>query len=191
MSLAADNQTQKDTQGFIIVPFTPKDDLWPLAEAWELAFSDPPNGPRYARDFVDQVLHHANYPNLHGYFARDQQTGVVLGVAYGYSNQPGQWWYDRVARALGQKLTSQFLANSYSLTELGVIPSARRRGVGLALVHTLLANQPHSCILLSTRSDNTKGLAFYHTTGWVTLLPTMSFGWNYPPYDILHYDLTT
>jgi ribosomal protein S18 acetylase RimI-like enzyme len=133
----------------------------------------------------DQLYRHSTLPDFCGFVARDAHSGAVLGLVYGYTNAPGQWWRDRVAEAAGMQRAWNILHDSYCLTELGVVPAGRRQGIAHSLVRELMAHQPHPRLLLSTRSDNHEGLAFYHATGWQTALPKMSFGFGYPPYDIL------
>ncbi len=172
---------------FNVAPFTVRENLDPIVTAWAAAFVEPPNGPRQAIELRHQLLRHSRYDGFRGFVARDRASGQVLGVIYGYSNAQGQWWRDQVARSMGPGRVA-LLDDSYCLTELGVIATARRLGVARALVATLLTSQPHPRALLSTRADNYDGLAFYRRTGWQVVLPTMSFGWNFPPYSILMHD---
>jgi ribosomal protein S18 acetylase RimI-like enzyme len=170
---------------FQIVPFTLHDDLAPIVAAWRDAFAEPPSGPRSARDLQDQLRWHATFVGFTGCIACEATTGRVQGIVYGFSNQPGQWWRDRVAVALGQSRTRELLDDSFCLMELGVIRAARRQGIAEALVAALLARQPHPQALLSMQSDNKGALAFYQATGWHTVAPQMSFGSGFAPYDIL------
>lgn len=174
---------------FAITPFSMRDELQPLLDAWASAFAAPPNGPRHEIELRDQLQRHSALPNFCGLIARSTETGAILGLTYGYSNAPGQWWRDRVAVALGPRHAGPVLHNTFCLTELGVVPAGRRQGIAEALVRELLARQPHPRALLSTRSDNTEGLAFYRVTGWRIIVPHMSFGWGFPPYDILECSL--
>ncbi len=185
MGIAADSLIQNDQRmPYVITPFTLDDDLQPIVAAWANAFADPPNGPRPAGELLRQLYRHMTYPRFAGLVARSPGTRQVLGLAYGYSNEPGQWWRDCVARALGPGAATM-LDDSFCLTELGVIIPARRHGIAEGLVDALASCQPHPRMLLSTRSDNDGGLRFYYATGWRTVLRAMSFGWNFPPYDIL------
>ena len=186
MSLGTHSTTQEEQpMPYMIMPFTMDDDLEPIVAAWVAAFVAPPNGPRSAGELQRQLARHFNFPRFVGLVARTPGNGQVLGLVYGYSNEDGQWWRDQVARALGEKTTRHVLDNSFCLTELGVVPAARRLGVAQALVNAIEQRQLHPNMLLSTRADNIEGLRFYHATGWHVLLPEMSFGWNFPPYAIL------
>ena len=186
MNLDTGNAAQEEHQmPYLIAPFTPYDDLAPIVMAWTSAFAAPPNGPRSQHELHNQLMRHMTFPRFVGLTARDAGSGRVLGLVYGYSNEIDQWWRDRVADALGRQATAQILSNSFCLTELGVIPAARRRGIAEALVNGIEQRQQHPTLLLSTRADNSEGLRFYHATGWQIVLPSMSFGWGFPPYAIL------
>ena len=169
---------------FTIHTFTVDDDLDPIISAWASAFAEPPNGPRPIGELQRQLFHYMVFPHFTGLIARENDS-TIIGMIFGYSNEAGQWWNDRVAQAMGPRQSAQLLDDSFCLMELGVVPAARRHGVGEALVATLGAQQPHPRMLLSTRSDNAPGQRFYGRTGWHTVLHEMSFGWNFPPYAIL------
>ena len=186
MGLATDHATQEEHRmPYVIMPFTPDDDIDPIVATWVAAFAAPPNGPRSAGELHRQLARHFTFPHFVGLVARAPGSSQVLGLVYGYSNEDGQWWRDQVARALGDKATKHLLDNSFCLTELGVVPAARRLGIAQALVNAIEQRQLHPNMVLSTRSDNEEGLRFYRATGWHVLLPEMSFGWNFPPYAIL------
>jgi ribosomal protein S18 acetylase RimI-like enzyme len=172
-----------------IAPFTLADDVTPIIAAWKDAFSDPPHGHRSVHDLAEQLAWHGTFPGFTGLAARDEATGVVLGMVYGFSNRPGQWWRDRVAAVIGPDQTRELLDDSFCLMELGVMRAARRQGIAQALVNELLARQTHPRVLLSMQSDNRTGLAFYRATGWTTLVAQMSFGMGYLPYDILLHEV--
>lgn len=170
---------------FDIMPFGRFDDVKHIVVAWTQSFAEPPNDIRQADALMQQLYGHFNFPDFHGFVARSRINMAVLGMIYGYSNMPGQWWYNTISCILDSHSKQQYLDNSYCLTELGVLPQARRMGIANALADRLIMSQPKPYVVLSTRSDNTKGLSFYRTTGWKVLYPSLSFGINYPPYDIL------
>lgn len=171
--------------GFIIEPFLLTSDLPPIVATWRDAFAQPPSGPRSVRELTEQLHWHGTFPGFTGLVARDEHHGSVMGMVYGFSNQPGQWWRDRVAEVIGRERTQTILTDSFCLMELGVHRAVRRQGVADALVTALLAQQPHPRGLLSMQSDNLSALAFYRATGWTTLIARMSFGIGFLPYDIL------
>jgi GNAT superfamily N-acetyltransferase len=187
MSNTASQDNMGAAQTFGIAPFTPQDDLRALVAAWKDAFADPPASYRSLGELTEQLRWHGTFPGFTGVAAYDARSGAVLGLTYGFSNRPGQWWRDRVAEAIGPEQTRTVLDHSFCLMELGVVRAARRRGVGRALVAALLTQQPHPCALLSMQTDNRGGRAFYLATGWTVLIERMSFGVGFLPYDILQH----
>jgi GNAT superfamily N-acetyltransferase len=187
MSHTASQGNAGAARAFDITPFTPQDDLRALVAAWKDAFSEPPASYRSLGELTDQLRWHGTFPGFIGVLARDLASGAVLGMTYGFSNRPGQWWRDRVATAIGPERTRMVLDDSFCLMELGVVRAARRRGVARALVAALLARQPHPRALLSMQSDNHGGQAFYLATGWTLVIERMSFGAGFLPYDIFQH----
>jgi GNAT superfamily N-acetyltransferase len=182
-------QTRKPMP-FAITPFTLAEDLTPILTVWRDAFRDPPASYRSLGDLEDQLRWHATFPGFVGVAARDVASGMMLGMTYGFSNRPGQWWRDRVAEAIGPHQARALLDDSFCLMELGVVRAARRQGVALALVAELLARQPHPRALLSMQSDHRGGRAFYLATGWQVVIERMSFGPGYLPYDIFQHPVS-
>jgi len=120
--------------------------------------------------------------------ARDE--GVIVAFAYGYTGEPGQWWSDRVARALDAAQREQWLdPPHFEVVELHVRPSHQRRGIGSVLLAQLLSRQPHDRALLSTQTASTKARTFYAKNGWVELAE-VDFGAGYPGYLVLGKRLT-
>ncbi len=76
-------------------------------------------------------------------------AGPLLGIAYGYTGGPGQWWYEEVRRGLrgdAQGWTDDY----FELTELHVRPDAQGAGLGEGLLRALLAGTDRTRVLLST-----------------------------------------
>src|SRR4051812_44858995 len=65
-------------------------------------------------------------------------AGTLLGIAYGYTGGPGQWWYEEVRRGLRGEL-SAMTDDYFELTELHVRPDAQGGGLGEGLLRALLA----------------------------------------------------
>ncbi len=115
--------------------------------------------------------------------ARDLDT--IAGFGYGYTGAYGQWWTDRVARALSRAQRADWLDRPhFEVVELHVRPSAQRRGIGSALLAQLLSRQPHRRAVLTTRSASTSARRFYAKNGWEELAE-VDFGRGYPPYVAL------
>jgi ribosomal protein S18 acetylase RimI-like enzyme len=83
----------------------------------------------------------------------------LLGVAYGYSGAPDQWWQQQVVHGLRRtgtdpERTERLLGDYFELTELHIHPRAQGHGLGEALARRLLAGRPEAHVLLSTPEIN-------------------------------------
>jgi ribosomal protein S18 acetylase RimI-like enzyme len=121
-----------------------------------------------------QIRRHAGYPGFKAVVALTPE-GQAVGFAYGYTNTPGQWWHERVAENLGAERTARELTGSFCVTELAVMSSHRRRGLGRRLLAQLLADLPHRAATLSTQRDNLAARALYEAAGWDYLIERMRF----------------
>jgi GNAT superfamily N-acetyltransferase len=114
-----------------------------------------------------------------------RERGRVVGLAYGYTGEYGQWWTDRVAPALDAPTRSAWIdAPHFEVCELHVSPSRQRRGIGARLLEELLARQPHDRALLTANAAKRQPLPFYRKHGWIEL-GEVSFGSGFPPYVVL------
>lgn len=136
-----------------------------------------------------QMRGHAVYPGWRGLVALEPGGGVV-GVAYGTTAQPGQWWRDQVAKELKHLGHDDApLHDCWVLTELAVLPEHRNRGLGARLHDAVLEGLPHRRAALSTQVGNAGAKRFYARHGWRVLIPGMGFGVGGEPYAILGLEL--
>jgi ribosomal protein S18 acetylase RimI-like enzyme len=77
-------------------------------------------------------------------------AGALLGIAYGYTGGPGQWWYEEVRRGLHGRGAAAWTDDYFELTELHVRPDAQGAGLGEGLLRALLEGVPRAHVLLST-----------------------------------------
>ena len=114
-----------------------------------------------------------------------READEVVGFAYGYTGSEGQWWTDRVSRALTVAQREEWIDPAhFEIVELHVRPAQQRRGIGSALLAQLLTRQPHDRVLLSTQTGSRKARGFYAKNGW-NELASVDFGPGYPPYLVL------
>jgi broad specificity phosphatase PhoE/GNAT superfamily N-acetyltransferase len=90
----------------------------------------------------------------------------LLGFAYGYTGERGQWWTDQVASVVPTDLAETWLGGHFEVVELAVRPSAQGRGFGAALVESLLSGLPHARALLTTYDDDRPAARLYERLGW-------------------------
>jgi len=113
----------------------------------------------------------------------------VVGFVYGYRGAGGQWWHDRVARALGTGGTERWLGpGHFEFTELHVRADFHRRGIGARLHDELLEGIDASTAVLSTQTDNEPAIALYTGRGWRVIVPYLDFG-SGRPFLIMGIDL--
>jgi ribosomal protein S18 acetylase RimI-like enzyme len=110
----------------------------------------------------------------------------LVGFVYGYTGAPGQWWYDRVARALDREARQRWFDQPhFEFTELAVRPDFQGRRVGSRLHDRVLEGLPHGRALLSALADNDRVVAFYRSRGWEVVLERLRFEAGRPEFTIM------
>ena len=145
----------------------------------EPPYSDPLRGQEVSQRLRD--LHHRR----RGYRALValSETGGVLGMAYGYCSETGQWWHDTVARRLAPEVAEDWLGDAYELVEIAVAPTSQGMGIGTELIHRLLDGIAQRTCVLSTRPDSTAP-RLYEREGFMTVTE-MLFTPNGAPFLIM------
>ena len=135
----------------------------------------------------DTLPRHASREDFVFLIARDEDDPV--GFAYGYTGSYGQWWTDRVARALDAPTRAEWLDQPhFEVCELHVRPDRQRGGIGRRLLDELLGAQPHDRALLTANPAKPQPIPFYRKHGWRDL-GEVRFGEGYPPYVVLGKEL--
>jgi broad specificity phosphatase PhoE/GNAT superfamily N-acetyltransferase len=93
----------------------------------------------------------------------------LLGFAYGYTGERGQWWTDNVAGGVPAAVDQGWFGGHFEVVELAVDPAAQGRGFGAALMDHLLLGLPHDRALLSTYRDDRPAPRLYARLGWTRL----------------------
>ncbi|MFL5624723.1 MAG: GNAT family N-acetyltransferase [Ktedonobacteraceae bacterium] len=163
-----------------------------IVHIYELAFAQPPYHriEEDVKKFAVSLARHAQRPGFRCSLALEDTNGQVLGFTYGYTGAAGQWWHDRVSKALGPQKAETWLTGNFELVELAVLPSEQGRGIGGRLHDTLLTALPHRTAALSTYQLETTALHLYRKRGWITLLDGFVFPGSGEPFIIMGLDLT-
>jgi ribosomal protein S18 acetylase RimI-like enzyme len=104
--------------------------------------------------------------------ARAYDGDALVGFAYGYTGQHGQWWTDNAQKALSPDVAEAWLGGHFELVSIGVLAAARRRAIGRSLMRVLLRDLPHERLLLMTSSDaDDPARRLYASEGWHVLGP--------------------
>lgn len=117
----------------------------------------------------------------------------LLGIAYGYSGAPDQWWQQQVISGLQRVGASpvhiaELMASYFELTELHIEPRAQGQGLGEALTRRLLTGRGESHVLLSTPEINgeaNRAWRLYRRLGFTDVIRAYHFAGDPRPFAIL------
>lgn len=90
----------------------------------------------------------------------------LVGFAWGYVGQRGQYWPDRVVAELPKEVTDPWVGGHFEFVELAVLPEARGRGLGGRLHDVLLEGSPQDRAMLSTDNRDSPAVRLYAGRGW-------------------------
>jgi ribosomal protein S18 acetylase RimI-like enzyme len=119
------------------------------------------------------LLSHLDRRDLRAVAASDGDE--LVGIAYGYVGEPGQWWHDQVAASMTAQDRRTWLADAFEVCELHVRPEHQARGLGRALLDTLLTGTGTATAVLSTPDKHTRARDFYRAGGWQDLVRGLRF----------------
>ena len=118
--------------------------------------------------------------------------GTLAGFIYGFRGEPGQWWHDMVAGALaltpappGSPGSTSWLANSFEVAELHVLPEYQGAGIGRSLLLQLVSGRPERTAVLSTQDAESRARRLYRGVGFTDLLTGFRFSGGDPAYAVM------
>jgi GNAT superfamily N-acetyltransferase len=129
--------------------------------------------PASARTRKGILLSHLDRRGLRAVAALEGDQ--LVGIAYGYVGEPGQWWHDQVASAMTRGQASRWLRDAFEVCEFHVRPQLQGRGLGRDLLDTLLAGTDAATSVLTTPDHETRARRFYRADGWQDLVLGMRF----------------
>lgn len=158
-----------------------------LVTLYRDAFGGPPycKGEEEVAEFAQSFPRHVEAEGFRIVAAWRNETGPVVGFAYGYANSSDQWWYKEVAKAVPEWVVKEWLRGSFRLVEMAVAPEAQRRGIGGLLHDQLLGEVPYRKAVLSTMAAETPAYRMYQERGWRVLLDDYLFPGVDRPYRVL------
>jgi ribosomal protein S18 acetylase RimI-like enzyme len=152
------------------------------------AAMNPPERMLAGRESI--LERHAANPDFRALTA--SADGLVVGFTYGFHGVPGQWWHDMVAGALavmpapyGSDAPPGWLADSFEVAELHVLPQYQGAGIGRALLLRLVSGRRESTAVLSTQDAETRARRLYRDLGFTDLLTGFRFSGGEPPYAVM------
>jgi broad specificity phosphatase PhoE len=102
-----------------------------------------------------------------------RKGGRSLGFGYGFTGEHGMWWVERLKETAPPEaagVLAEWLGGHFEVVELAVEPGAQGRGLGAALMDTLLLDRPHERAVLSTYADDRSAPRLYRRLGWQPLV---------------------
>jgi ribosomal protein S18 acetylase RimI-like enzyme len=158
-----------------------------IIEVYRQAFAGPPyyKDQKDVRALLAVFPRHQTHKEFRCVVARDSNTGLLAGFAYGYTGEEGQWWHDLVTRTMEPEMAREWMSDMFEVAEVAVLPAMQGYGYGGRIHDTLLTGLPHHTATLSTYQEKTTGLKMYEKRGWVTLLPNFVFPGYEEPYRIM------
>ncbi|WP_031466117.1 GNAT family N-acetyltransferase [Sciscionella sediminilitoris] len=113
----------------------------------------------------------------------------LSGIAYGYTGQRGQWWYEQVRGGLlktgGEAAASAWMSDYFELTELHVRPDRQGTGLGERLLRSLLRDVRSRHVLLSTPEGESRAWRLYRRLGFLDVLRRHQFVGDPRPFAVL------
>jgi ribosomal protein S18 acetylase RimI-like enzyme len=149
------------------------------------AAMNPPERMLAGRESI--LERHADNP---GFRALTATVGPVLaGFSYGFRGAPGQWWHDTVAAALTAMSSGRdvatWLADSFEVAELHVLPRYQGDGIGRELLLRLVDGRTERTAVLSTQDTESRARRLYRGVGFTDLLTGFRFSGAEPPYTVM------
>jgi ribosomal protein S18 acetylase RimI-like enzyme len=96
-------------------------------------------------------------------------NGELVGFAYGIALSGDTGWWSRVLEPLPENLTAEWNGRTFAVIDLAVREDYRKRGIGRALLDTLLANRPEERATLTVQPVAADTKEFYDHLGWQRL----------------------
>lgn len=135
--------------------------VWPCYDQVIGDFSD------YATWRTDLFDRHAGRDGYRLAVALDDDE--VIGFAWGYVGQRGQYWTDLVHDALPSKVVARWVGDHFEFVELAVLSGQRGTGPGRALHDRLLDEVTRRCLLSTSDEPGDPAVKLYIRSGWRTL----------------------
>jgi ribosomal protein S18 acetylase RimI-like enzyme len=130
------------------------------------------------------VLRHLASPGARALGATSG-TGRLVGFVYGMPNDRGQWWSTVVEPYLRRAGNESWLEDSFTITELHVLPAYQNRGIGRCLITTLTDSVAEPRSILSAIDTESPARALYRKLGYHDLARRVLFPSAPSPYAVM------
>lgn len=113
------------------------------------------------------------------------ESDAVVGVCYGYTGGPQQWWNSEVRRGMTDAQAEYWMRSYRELTELHVRPDRQGAGIGETLLRSFLSLADEDIVLLSTPEGENRAWRLYRRMGFRDVLRHHQFSGDPRPFAIL------
>ncbi|MGE5140248.1 MAG: N-acetyltransferase family protein [Rudaea sp.] len=162
-----------------------------IAGVYRAAFALPPynEGEPETEAAMQSLLQHSRREGFRFRAARTAQ-GELVGFAYGYRGQDGQWWHDYVARFLDPQPREKWLSDCFQFVDIAVLPDRQRGGIGGQLLEATLDGLPYETAALTAFAGDNPALRLFLNHGWQILISDLVFPNTASPIVLLGRELT-
>ena len=140
-----------------------------ICQLYDTVFSQPPfrwtdDESDHHRESLTRLITNSTF----GLVAAEA-TGELVGFAYGVALGPDTLWWSGMTEPLPDDLTVEWNRRTFAVIDLAVREDYRKRGIGRALLDTLLGNRPEERATLTVQPIATDTKQFYAHLGWQRL----------------------
>jgi ribosomal protein S18 acetylase RimI-like enzyme len=150
------------------------EELW---QVYDAVFGDRPDIDSWRSTTWDLHVARAGFRLARAFDAAGDGGRRLVGFAYGYTGEHGQWWTDEATKVLAPDVAAEWLGGHFDLVSLGVLEEARGRGLGRTLLREVTRDLPNPHWTLMTSADaEDPARHLYASEGWQVIGPGLSDG---------------
>ena len=138
--------------------------------------------------FLARFDGYASAPGFTLYTAARDSESHLLGMAFGYTLQPGGRWWRGLRTSQPTGFTDEDGRRTFAVNEIMVVEPERRHGVATALHRELLSARPERRATLLVEPDNVPARQAYLSWGWRTVGVLQPYP-DSPTYEAMVVDL--
>ncbi|MFD6177934.1 MULTISPECIES: GNAT family N-acetyltransferase [unclassified Isoptericola] len=143
------------------------DDVW---RCYDAVFGDVTDPVVWRTDRYDRHAARDGYRLVTAH-AADHAGDDLVGFAWGYVGQRGQYWSDLLVDRLPDDVADAWVGDHFELVELGVLAAWRGHGVGRRLHDAVLDGVGRRSLLLTSDDEDDPAVRLYRRSGWQPLGP--------------------
>lgn len=95
-----------------------------------------------------------------------EAASKLVGFAYGVALRPDTQWWSGMVEPLPDELVAEWNGRTFAIIDLAVREDYRKRGIGRALLDTLLSNRQEQRATLTVQPIATDTKELYEHLGW-------------------------